>query len=156
VPWLPPWRREAVDARRTCADTLPYAQRARSSYRLRQLVFLIRCGLLLVVGLCAFAHGPSEDNHRPVSAATASAASAVGDVAPHGPHRHHESEECAPDGVVRTTTQAAEQPPADAGLVALAGSLAVLGLRPVPRQPYQRRRTRTGRIALARTSRWRI
>lgn len=140
----------------THSCTPAYAPRARSPYRLRRLLLLIRCGLLLVVGLCALTHGPTRDDHRPVSATTASAASAAGDAAPHGPHRHHENEECAPGGVVRTTTQAAEQPPADAGIPALAGSLAVLGVRPVPRHPYQRRRTRAGRTALARTSRWRI
>ena len=142
----------------THSPTPAYAQWALARpHRLRPLVCLLRVGLLVVIGLCALTHGPAEEEtHRSAPAATTSVTPTASDAESHGPHRHHESEECDADGVVRTTAPAAEQPPAGAAILALAGASAVVMRPPARRQPNGRRRTRTGRIALVRTSRWRI
>ncbi|MPY64556.1 hypothetical protein FNH08_47605 [Streptomyces spongiae] len=128
----------------------------------RRLMALVRGCLLAVIGLCALAHGSSDATHGPPRAAAplvtliapASVASVAGSEAPHGPHHRHGGDECAADGVLRTTTAVAEQPPPVVGSVPFVGVLATVTRRP-PR-PCGRRRARTGRTALVRTSRWRI
>ncbi|MER6013284.1 hypothetical protein [Streptomyces bluensis] len=133
-----------------------------ASRRLRRLMALVRGTLLAVIGLCALAHGPSDDSHPPTPAAVptstpiapATTVAVAGDEAPHGPHRHHGRDECAAEGALRTTTAAAEQPPAATGAVPLAGVLTTVRRR--PRRLCGRRRARTGRMALVHTSRWRI
>ncbi|MEV1069867.1 hypothetical protein [Streptomyces sp. NPDC050263] len=124
----------------------------------RPLVALLSGVLLVLIGLCAVAHGQlAEPDRQATAAATASAWPAVtSDVVPHGPHRHHGNEHCALDGAARTTAQAAHHPPADAGATLPAGVIGALGARPVYRRPYRFRTRHTGRSALVRTSRWRI
>ncbi|WKX12573.1 hypothetical protein [Streptomyces sp. NL15-2K] len=117
---------------------------------------LLRAVLLMAIGLCALVHGPSEETDRPAPAVPAAVASVAGEGVPHGPHRHHQGEECALDGAVRTTAQAAQQPPADAAAMALVGVLPLPAGPPAHRRPYRFRRRHTGRTALVRTSRWRI
>jgi hypothetical protein len=122
----------------------------------RPIVALLRAALPMLIGLCAFVHGPSEEADRPAAAVPAAVASVAGDAVPHGPHRHPAGEECALDGAVRTTAQAAQQPPADAAAMALVGVFPLLGGQAAPCRPYRFRRRHTGRTALVRTSRWRI
>ncbi|WP_280887083.1 hypothetical protein [Streptomyces sp. LBL] len=115
--------------------------------------------LLVVIGLCGVAHGQLAGPDRPVPAvATASGAwSAVASEAtPYVPHGHHGNEHCALDEAARTTTQAAQHPPADAGATLPVGVFGVLVTGFVHRRPYRLRTRHTGRTALVRTSRWRI
>ncbi|MEI5101100.1 hypothetical protein RB200_24285 [Streptomyces sp. PmtG] len=124
----------------------------------RRLAALVRACLLAVMVLCAAVHGPLDEHHGPPPAATAAGAAAPTalDAAPHQPHEHHGSEECAPDGPLRTpAAPTTELPPAPAGAVTAVGAL-VLPWRPCRRAAHRRRRTRPGRTALARTARWRI
>ncbi|MER6092315.1 hypothetical protein [Streptomyces bluensis] len=134
-----------------------------ASRRLRRLMALVSSTLLAVIGLCALAHGPSSDDRRsptpsavPTSTpiAPATTVAVAGDEAPHGSHRHHGGDECAADGALRTTTAVAEQPPAATGALPLSGVLTTVRRRPC--RLCGRRRARTGRMALVRTSRWRI
>ncbi|TPQ21907.1 hypothetical protein FGD71_012685 [Streptomyces sporangiiformans] len=132
---------------------------------------------MAAIALCALIHGPSEEaeqQHRTPALTTASSPASVsasvsasapasalvavpGDAVPHGPHRHHGDEECALDEAVRTTVQAAHQPPAEAEATAFAGlSTALVRRSAANRRPYRLRSRRTGRTALVRTSRWRI
>ncbi|KUN86394.1 hypothetical protein [Streptomyces griseoruber] len=133
--------------------------RAVPDSRLPQPIVALLSGVLLVViGLCAVAHGQSAEPDRTApAAATAPARPAVtGDVMPHGPHRHHGNEHCALDGAARTTAQPAQHPPADTGATLPAGVFGALGALPAHRRPYRFRTRHTGRSALARTARWRI
>ncbi|QCX81643.1 hypothetical protein C9F11_40305 [Streptomyces sp. YIM 121038] len=132
-------------------------RRRRTPWR-RRIAVLVRGALLAVMVLCALVHGPLDENHgpqRPLVVATTAVASA-GDAAPHSPHQHHGSEECAPDGPLRTpAAPAADPPPAGAGALTAAAAWVVL-VAPGPRAAQRRRRTRTGRTTLVRTARWRI
>ncbi|MDN3021410.1 hypothetical protein [Streptomyces sp. S.PB5] len=122
------------------------------------LLVLLRAALLAVIGLCALVHGSSDGAERPDSGVTVTPYPAwvAGDAVPHGPHRHHGDEECALDAAVLATAQAAQNPVAETAAAALVG-LSVARPGPVAgRTPYRRRGRRTGRTALARTSRWRI
>ncbi|MFI1735758.1 hypothetical protein ACH40E_42535 [Streptomyces acidicola] len=134
-----------------------------ASRRVCRLMAVVRGCLLAVIGLCALVHGPSDDTQAPARAAVPTSTPIVppttvtvaGDEAPHGPHRHHGVDKCTADGALRTTTAAAaEQPPAAAGAVPLTGVLTTVRRRPC--RLCGRRRARTGRTALVRTSRWRI
>ncbi|QDQ15663.1 hypothetical protein [Streptomyces spectabilis] len=118
----------------------------------------MRGSLLAVMVLCALAHGPLDENHGPERppVAIAVAVPTAGEAAPHSPHRHHGSEECAPDGPLRTpVAPALDQPPTGTGALTAAAAFPVLS-GPKPRRTQRRRRTRTGRTALVRTARWRI
>ncbi|WAZ19147.1 hypothetical protein STRCI_000179 [Streptomyces cinnabarinus] len=106
--------------------------------------------------LCTVLHGVSEETHAAVSEPAGISATAGVDH-PHGPHAPHEVEDCAAEAIVRTAAQPGEDVPlgATAVVVLLAVSLA-LG-HPLPRREGRRRRgSRNGRVALVRTSRWRI
>ncbi|MBW8737090.1 MAG: hypothetical protein JF621_08150 [Streptomyces turgidiscabies] len=123
----------------------------------RRLSSLIRAALFLLIVLCSVAHGTTEKPHAPTPAAVTALAATPGGAEPHAPHHSHGVEECTPDATLRTTAQAPEQPPASAALVIVA---AVAGAT-APRSPPAPgaacgRRTRNGRAALVRTSRWRI
>ncbi|MFF8973965.1 hypothetical protein [Streptomyces sp. NPDC014995] len=120
----------------------------------RRLGTLIQGALLLVIILCAVAHAETEETHRPTPAAVTAT---PGGVEPHGPHAPHGGDTCASDMVVRTAAQAPELPRADAQAPAVVAAGAVaLGPPLALRRPHRRRRPRTGRAALVRTSRWRI
>ncbi|MDQ0931483.1 hypothetical protein [Streptomyces turgidiscabies] len=123
----------------------------------RRLSSLLRAALFLVIVLCAVAHGTTEKHHAPTPAAVTALATTPGGAEPHTPQHSHGAEECTPDATLRTTAQAPEQPPASAAVVIVA---AVAGAT-APRSPPAPgaacgRRTRNGRAALVRTSRWRI
>ncbi|MFE9031085.1 hypothetical protein ACFYOA_33305 [Streptomyces iakyrus] len=76
---------------------------------------------------------------------------------PHEPHKHHEAEDCAADAIVRTAAQSAEDLPFAVLAVAVLVVMSVAIARPLVRHEFRRRRrARTGRVALVRTSRWRI
>ncbi|MEW2403186.1 hypothetical protein [Streptomyces sp. NPDC046862] len=166
-PWLSPWcpQRGRPEALLPTPTRMPAhatrSTRAASPWRHRLMV-LVRGCLLAVIGLCALAHGSYDATSAPQRAAVpistlvapVCAVTVAGDGTPHGPHRHHGGDECAAEGALRTATAAAEQPPPAAGSALLAGVLTTVTLR--PRRPCRRRRARTGRTALVRTSRWRI
>jgi hypothetical protein len=124
------------------------------------LTALVRGCLLAVIGLCALAHEQSDTTYAPTRAsvpiatliAPVNTVSVAGDETPHGPHRHH-GDECAADGAALRTATAAAEPPTPVA-VPLAGVLTTVTLR--ARRPCGRRTGRTGRMALVRTSRWRI
>lgn len=125
----------------------------------RRLAAAIRGALVMALVLCAFLHGVSEETHEPVSAPAAFSATAMAtavDEDPHGPHAPHGGEECATDVIVRTAAQPTEERALGAlAVVLLAVTVAVA--RPLVRRERRRRRSaRTGRLALAVTSRWRI
>ncbi|MDG5805658.1 hypothetical protein P9869_23930 [Streptomyces ossamyceticus] len=128
----------------------------------RLLAALVRGCLLITIVLCAFAHGPVDEPHRtptqPSTVLTAVQPSA-GHETPHGPHDHHTAEECVPAGVLRAPApQSSDQPPAP-DTAPLPTGAAATAVRPPwrgRRRPLRRRRPRTGRTALVRTSRWRI
>lgn len=123
----------------------------------RRLATLIQSVLLLVIILCAVTHAETEETHGPTPAAVTAPAAMPGGAEPHGPHAPHGADACASDVVVRTAAQAAEQPLADAQTPAAVAAGAVALWRPlVLRGTRRRRRPRTGRAALVRTSRWRI
>ncbi|GGV29765.1 hypothetical protein [Streptomyces spectabilis] len=135
---------------------MPVRPRRRRTPWRRRIAALVRGSLLAVMGLCALVHGPLDENHGPERPPVAVAVPTTEDAAPHSPHRHHGSEECAPDGPLRTpVAPAADQPPTGAGVLTAAAAFAVLR-GPKPRRTQRRRRTRTGRTALVRTARWRI
>lgn len=144
----------------TSSRTPTYPLRAVPESRRPQPIVALLSGVLLaVIGLCAVAHGQSAEQDRPPAVATAPAWSAMAmasDVPPYGPHRHHGNEHCALDEAARTTTQAAQQPPADAEAALPAGAFRVLVAASAHRRPYNFRTRHTGRTALVRTSRWRI
>ncbi|PAZ09748.1 hypothetical protein CLM62_44900 [Streptomyces sp. SA15] len=110
----------------------------------------------MVFMLCAVMHGVPEETHRSVSVPAASSVMAAGGET-HGPHAPHEADDCASDMIVRTTAQAVEDLPLAAmAMVVLVAASMPMG-RPLARHESRRRRSaRTGRVALARTSRWRI
>ncbi|WP_405767108.1 hypothetical protein [Streptomyces sp. NBC_01538] len=123
----------------------------------RRLSSLIQAALFLMLVLCAVAHGTPEKPHAPTTAAVTALAATPGGAEPHTPHHSHGAEQCTPDATLRTTAQAPEQPPASAAaviVVAVAGATA-LRSPPAPGATCGRR-TRNGRAALVRTSRWRI
>ncbi|MDX3458643.1 hypothetical protein PV396_43120 [Streptomyces sp. ME02-8801-2C] len=123
----------------------------------RRLVTLIQGALLLVIILCAVAHGETEETHGPAPAAVTAPAATPGGAEPHGPHAPHGDHACASDLIVRTTVQALDQPVAETKpLAVVAAGAVVLGHPLVLRRSHRRRRPRTGRAALVRTSRWRI
>ncbi|MDF3141197.1 MULTISPECIES: hypothetical protein [unclassified Streptomyces] len=125
----------------------------------RRPVSAIRGALVMALVLCAVLHGLSEETDAsvPVSAA-ASARAAGGD--PHGPHVPHGAEDCAADVIIRTASASSEDLSLGAmvlvALVVLVAVSVAVG-RPLVRPETRRRRSaRTGRVALVRTSRWRI
>ncbi|MFJ5726709.1 hypothetical protein [Streptomyces paradoxus] len=124
----------------------------------RRFVSVIRGALMMALVLCAVLHGVPEETHEPVSmSAVVSATAADKDPhGPHAPHAPHGGEECAADVIVRTAAQPAEELALCAMAVVLLAVSVVAG-RPLLRCEHRRRRSaRTGRLALARTSRWRI
>lgn len=124
--------------------------------RPRRFVSVVRGVLLLALILCAIAHG-AEETHRPEHPPAPSTASAAGHPEPDAPHAPHGAKECAPDAIGRTATPAAELPLADAGVMAVLAAVPTAAAGPFARPgTHRRRRARTGRIALARTARWRI
>lgn len=105
--------------------------------------------------VCVVMHGVSEETHASVSVPAGFSAMAA-DQDPHGPHPPHGAETCAADVIVRTAAQPAEELALGAMAVVLLVVSVVVG-RPLVRRDRRRRRSaRTGRVALARTSRWRI
>lgn len=144
--------------------------------RRKPLAALAHGFLLVAFVLCSLAHGPSGEPHRSsaptVPAATtvppATTAPAAGGTtgatlaapeAPHGPHGHHSAEGCPTGGVPRTpTAQTSHQPPPAADPAPLLAGITAAALGPLPparSSPHRRRRSRTGRTVLVRTSRWR-
>ncbi|GHE65141.1 hypothetical protein GCM10017771_88780 [Streptomyces capitiformicae] len=122
----------------------------------RRLASAIRGAFVMALILCAVMHGASEETHASASVPAGFSAMAA-DEDPHGPHAPHGAEACAADVIVRTAAESSEDLPlgALAVVVLLAVSLS-LG-RPLVRHERRRRRSaRTGRMALVRTSRWRI
>ncbi|EFL36538.1 predicted protein [Streptomyces viridochromogenes DSM 40736] len=115
----------------------------------------IRGALVMALVLCAVLHGVPEERHESVSVPAAFSAMAA-DKVPHGPHAPHGAEECAADGIVRTVAQPAEGLALGAMAVVLLAVSVVVGKPLVRRDRRRRRSARTGRLALARTSRWRI
>ncbi|MBT2419316.1 hypothetical protein J7F01_32600 [Streptomyces sp. ISL-22] len=106
--------------------------------------------------LCAVIHGVPEETHGPGPAPAASSTMAA-DGEQHGPHVPHGAEDCPSDRIVRTAAPSAEDLP----LAAIDGAVVVAVSAPVRRPlarhgPRNRRSARTGRVALVRTSRWRI
>lgn len=121
----------------------------------RRFVSVIRGALMMALVLCAVLHGVPEETHEPVSMPAAFSATAA-DKDPHGSHAPHGGEACAVDVIVRTAAQPAEELALCAMAVVLLAVSVVAG-RPLLRCEHRRRRSaRTGRLALARTSRWRI
>ncbi|GAA4325868.1 hypothetical protein GCM10023086_53190 [Streptomyces venetus] len=121
----------------------------------RRFVSAIRGALVMALVLCAVLHGVPEETHESVSIPAAVSAMAA-DKDRHGPHAPHGAEECAADVIVRTAAQPAEELALGAMAVVLLAVSLVAG-RPLLRRDRRRRRSaRTGRLALARTSRWRI
>ncbi|MHB9856795.1 hypothetical protein [Streptomyces sp. YIM S03343] len=106
--------------------------------------------------LCAVMHGVPDETHASVSVPAASSVTATGGE-PHEPHKHHEAEDCEADAIVRTVAQSTEDLPLAPLAVAVLVAVSVATASPLVRhQSPRRRRTRSGRVALARTSRWRI
>ncbi|MEU8844712.1 hypothetical protein AB0C70_00380 [Streptomyces sp. NPDC048564] len=106
--------------------------------------------------LCAVIHGATEQTHAAVSLPTASS-ELTADGDPHGPHGPHESEDCAADAIFRTASSSAEDLPLGARALVVLIAISVLVGSPFVRlEPRRRRSGRTGRVALVRTSRWRI
>ncbi|MEU6914615.1 hypothetical protein ACFY78_26860 [Streptomyces olindensis] len=115
----------------------------------------IRGVLVMALVLCAVLHGVTEETHEPVSVPAAFSAMAA-DQDPHGPHAPHGGEECAAAMIVRAAAQPAEERALGATAVVLL-AVSVVAARPLVRRERRRRRSaRTGRVALAVTSRWRI
>ncbi|WP_328346612.1 hypothetical protein OG873_03520 [Streptomyces violaceus] len=76
---------------------------------------------------------------------------------PHEHHVPHGAEGCASDTVVRAAAQSVEEFSLGAMAVVVLVAVSVVVGRPPARHELRRRRsTRTGRVALVRTSRWRI
>ncbi|MGC9539583.1 hypothetical protein [Streptomyces sp. UG1] len=139
------------------------------SSRWRRFVSAIRAALVMVFVLCAVMHGVAEETHASVAAPAASSALNAGGEphGPHGPHGPHETEGCVADAFVRSAAQSTEELSLGLMAVALAEAEAVavavlvalsVGLGgPLLRHGLRRRRSaRSGRVALVRTSRWRI
>ncbi|GAB2941345.1 hypothetical protein [Streptomyces heilongjiangensis] len=128
---------------------------------LRLLAALVRGCLLITITLCAFVHGPVDQSHRtpaPSSTVLTKVEPSSSHETPHGPHDHHTAEECVPPGVLRASATQSDLPPAT-DHAPLLSAVAVTAVRPPwrgRRRPHGRRRARTGRSALARSSRWRI
>ncbi|MFI2629084.1 hypothetical protein ACH5A2_01580 [Streptomyces collinus] len=121
----------------------------------RRFVSVIRGALMMALVLCAVLHGVPEETHESVSVPAAFSATAA-DKDPHGPHAPHGGDECAADVIVRTAAQPVEELALGAMAVVLLAVSVVAG-KPLLRRDRRRRRSaRTGRAALARTSRWRI
>ncbi|GAB2715828.1 hypothetical protein [Streptomyces bullii] len=124
----------------------------------RRLGTLVQGALLLMLVLCAAAHGAAaEETRGPVPAAVPTAQAAPGGTEPQAPHAPHGAHQCASDAVVRVAAQGPEQPVADANApAAAAAGAALLGPPLAFRAKRGGRRPRTGRAALVVTSRWRI
>jgi hypothetical protein len=122
-----------------------------------RVLSLVQGALLLVIVLCAVAHGATDGDHGPAPAAAVASTATEGGTEPHSPHHPHGAEKCASEAAVRTTAQASEQPSAPAdGPAEVAAVALFLGHPFARRTACRRRRIRTGREALTRTSRWRI
>ncbi|GHD03806.1 hypothetical protein GCM10010313_19310 [Streptomyces violarus] len=109
--------------------------------------------------MCAVIHGAPEETHDsgPVPAAASTIAAGGEPHGSHGSHGPHGAEDCASDMVVRAAAQSLEKLPLGAmAVVVLVAASAVVGRPPARHELRRRRSTRTGRVALARTSRWRI
>ncbi|GHH26569.1 hypothetical protein [Streptomyces lanatus] len=137
---------------------MPTHSRTPASWR--RFVPAIRATLVMALMLCAVIHGATEQTHAsvPLPAAASVAVTAGGDPhGPHGPHGPYESEDCAADAIVRSAAPSAEDLPLGAMALVVLIALSVLVGRPLVRpSPRGRRSARTGRVALVRTSRWRI
>jgi hypothetical protein len=120
-----------------------------------RFVSAIRGALVMALALCAVLHGVPEETHESVPVPAAFSAMAT-DNDPHGPHAPHGTEACAADVIVRTAAQPAEELAVSAMAVVLLAVFVVIGRPLVRRERRRRRSARTGRVALARTSRWRI
>lgn len=122
----------------------------------RRFVSAIRAALVMALVLCAVMHGVPDETHAPVSVSAAPSVVATGGE-PHEPHKHHEAEDCAADAIVRSTAQSTEDLPLAVLAVAVLVAVSVAMASPLVRfERRRRRRARTGRVALVRTSRWRI
>ncbi|WP_328499894.1 hypothetical protein OG828_02095 [Streptomyces sp. NBC_00457] len=126
------------------------------SSRWRRLVSAIRGTLVVALMLCAAMHGVLEKTHGPVSLPAATSAMAVGGES-HGHHAPHGDEDCATDLIIRTAAQSTEDLSLAALTVVVLVAVTMALARPLVRHDSRRRRrVRTGREALVRTSRWRI
>ncbi|GAA1415153.1 hypothetical protein GCM10009601_04250 [Streptomyces thermospinosisporus] len=126
------------------------------SPRWRRLLSAIRGTLVIALILCAVIHGVPEETHGSVPVPTVSSAMVAGGE-PHGPHAPHGAEDCVMDVVIRTAAQSIEDLPLAALAVVVLVATSVAAGRPLVRHESRRRRSaRTGRVALVRTSRWRI
>ncbi|MET8571768.1 hypothetical protein [Streptomyces sp. NPDC004783] len=122
----------------------------------RRLVSALRGTLVVVLMLCAVVHGMPEETHGSVSVPAAASVTAAGGE-PHGPHMPHGIEDCASDMIARTADQSIEDLPLGAmALVVLVAVSLVVGKPLAGHETRRRSGTRTGRVALVRTSRWRI
>ncbi|WP_244187809.1 hypothetical protein [Streptomyces regalis] len=104
-------------------------------------------------------HGLSEETHASAPVPAAASATAVGGDAhgPHLPHLPHEAGDCAADVIIRTASASAEDLSLGAMTVVVLVALSVAVGSPLVRPASRRRRSgRNGRMALVRTSRWRI
>ncbi|MGW0825360.1 hypothetical protein [Streptomyces sp. NPDC002845] len=131
---------------------MPAHPRTTAHARLRPLVFLLLGCLLPFAALCTVVHETPEEPRRTTLSVTAPTAE------PHGPHQHRGPAECSHGAVVRTAAGAPEHPPTGPATVTatVAAAVAVPRGPRGRRAPGRRRKTRTGRAALVRTSRWRI
>ncbi|MFC5220210.1 hypothetical protein [Streptomyces coerulescens] len=127
------------------------------SSRWRRFGSATRAALVVALMLCAVVHGMTEQTHAAVSPAAVPSAMTTGGDSHDHPHGPHETEDCAADAIVRSASSTAEDLPLGAtALVVLTTVSVVVGGPLVRREPRRRRSARTGRVALARTSRWRI
>jgi lipoprotein LpqS len=122
----------------------------------RRLVPAFRGTLVMALMLCAVIHGMPEESHGSVPVPAGFSAMARGEH-PHGPHIPHGADDCAANVIVRTAAQSTEDLPLGAMAVVVLVAVSLTGGRPLVRPgPRRRRSARTGRVALVRTSRWRI
>ncbi|GAA2217237.1 hypothetical protein GCM10010360_35190 [Streptomyces nogalater] len=126
------------------------------SVRRRRPDPVIRGILVVALMLCAVIHHLPQETPRAVAVPAAASSMAVnGD--PHGPHVPHEAEDCAAAVIVRTVGQpTVGLSPAATVLIVLVAVPPARGSPLLRHVSRRRRRTRTGRLALVRTSRWRI
>ncbi|MFJ4683132.1 hypothetical protein [Streptomyces sp. NPDC088789] len=125
----------------------------------RRLLALIRGALVTALVLCSVLHGLPDEHGTPATPPpVAGSAPLASDGQPHHPHAPHGADTCAADLVVRTTEQSAEErTPGEPDAPGPRATAARALVPPLPRRDAPGRRgTRTGRAALARTSRWRI
>ncbi|MGI5379947.1 hypothetical protein ACQEV2_38000 [Streptomyces sp. CA-251387] len=115
----------------------------------------IRGAFVMALILCAVMHGLPEEAHASAPVSAGFSAMATGED-PHGPHVPHGAEDCAADAMVRTAAQTSEDLPLVAMAVVVLIAVSLPAGRLVRHPSRRRRRARTGRVALVRTSRWRI